>query len=385
MTWLIISYGAYVIGQNTQRIYAIYQNQIVDSFTTGTRPVPNHFIISNDTFIVVNSGGFSGDGSIAFIRNNNIIYELLLPSHMNPMQIVKVNNKLYFTDFGNTFNNKVYIIQNYNIVDSITVSKRPDGIAYCFGYIFVASTGINSDYSYDDTSSVHRINPSNNNTTRIRVRSNAKSIKCDNNFVYVMTAGTYVNWQSQNNSTIYKIEPISFTIIDSTRNLENVFEFAVGNNYIFAGVWKFDSVKVYKINKNDFNQIDSFKLNFGGFGGVDYDGEYFKFSLGGFTGGSNAIYVLRESDNFSYYYTHHNNDVGSGYIKAIIGNPVSIQERYLVKDGVIYFSKEEFIEVYEVSGRKILQTKANRLNINSLGTGIYIIKYSNGALRVFAP
>lgn len=384
MTWLIISYGAYVIGQNTQRIYAIYQNQIVDSFTTGTRPVPNHFIISNDTFIVVNSGGFSGDGSIAFIRNN-IIYELLLPSHMNPMQIVKVNNKLYFTDFGNTFNNKVYIIQNYNIVDSITVSKRPDGIAYCFGYIFVASTGINSDYSYDDTSSVHRINPSNNNTTRIRVRSNAKSIKCDNNFVYVMTAGTYVNWQSQNNSTIYKIEPISFTIIDSTRNLENVFEFAVGNNYIFAGVWKFDSVKVYKINKNDFNQIDSFKLNFGGFGGVDYDGEYFKFSLGGFTGGSNAIYVLRESDNFSYYYTHHNNDVGSGYIKAIIGNPVSIQERYLVKDGVIYFSKEEFIEVYEVSGRKILQTKANRLNINSLGTGIYIIKYSNGALRVFAP
>jgi len=382
MSLLILSYGAYIIGQNTKYVYVIYQNQIIDSFITGTRAVPNYMLISNDTFIIVNSGGFSDDGSIAFIKNKNLIYEMLLPSYMNPMQAIKINNKIYFTDFGDIFNNKVYVIQNYNIVDSITVYKRPSGISYCFGKIFVVSTGINSDYSYDDSSFVHKIDPITHNVLSLKLRSNANGVKCDNNYVYVMTSGTYDNnFNPLNNSTIYKIEPNSFTILDSTRNLENLTDFAIGNNYILAGVWKFDSVKVYRINKNDFNIIDSFKLNYGGLGGIDFDGQFFKFSLGGFTGSLNVIYVLNEADNSDYYFVHHNNDVGSGFIKGFISVDIKENE-YFIKNNVIYFKNEKFIEIYDILGRKILSLKTDKFNLKLLKRGIYIIKYENNFIKI---
>ena len=381
---LIMSYGAFVIGQSTKQVYVIYQNQIVDSFPTGTRAVPNYLISFGDTFVIVNSGGFSDNGSIAFVRNKNIIYELLLPSFMNPMEAVKINNKIYFTDFGDTFNDKIYIIQNYQIIDSIKVYKRPSSITYCFGYIFSTSTGINSNYSYDDSSFVHKINPSNNSVLSLKLRSNANGVKCDNNYVYVMTSGTYDNnFNPLNNSTIYKINPLTFQIIDSTRNLENVSSFAVGNNYILAGVWKFDSVKVYKINKNNFSVIDSFKLNYGGLGGIDFDGEFFKFSLGGFTSGPNVIYVLRESDNSSYYFIHHNSDVGSGFIKGFISlsnNNELVKNK--IENGIIYFSKIQEIQVYDVSGRKLLHLRDNKLNLKNLNRGVYIIRTDDGYLKI---
>jgi hypothetical protein len=384
MIYLIISYGAFVIGQNTKQVYVIYQNQVIDSFPTGTRAVPNYLINFSDTFVIVNSGGFSDDGSIAFIKNNNIINEILLPSFMNPLEAVKVNDKIYFTDFGDVFNNKIYIIQNFQIVDSIIVYKRPSSITYCFGYIFSTSTGINSDYSYDDSSFVHKINPMNNGVLNLKVRSNANGVKCDNNYVYVMTSGTYDNnFNPLNNSTIYKINPITFQIIDSTRNLENVSSFAVGNNYILAGVWKFDSVKVYKINKSNFSLIDSFKLNYGGLGGIDFDGQFFKFSLGGFTSGPNVIYVLNESDNSSYYFTHHNNDVGSGFIKGFVSlNKEEIVKNNKIKSDIIYFSKIQEIQVFDISGRKVLHLRDNKLNLRSLNRGIYIIKTNEGYLKI---
>lgn len=380
---LIVSYGAFVIGQSTKQVYMIYQNQIVDSFPTGTRAVPNYLISFGDTFVIVNSGGFSDDGSIAFIRNKNIIYELLLPSFMNPMEAVKVNNKIYFTDFGDNFNDKIYVVQNYQIIDSIKVYKRPSSITYCFDYIFSTSTGINSNYSYDDSSFVHKINPSNNSVLNLKLRPNANGVKCDNNYVYVMTSGTYDNnFNPLNNSTIYKINPLTFQIIDSTKNLENVSSFAVGNNYILAGVWKFDSVKVYKINKNNFSLIDSFKLNYGGLGGIDFDGEFFKFSLGGFTSGPNVIYALKESDNTSYYFIHHNNDVGSGFIKGFISSFNNEVIKNKIENGIIYFSKIQEIQVYNLSGRKILHLRDNKLNLRSLNHGVYIIKTDDGYLKI---
>jgi hypothetical protein len=384
MMMFIFTYGAYVIGQNTKYVYVIYQNQIVDSFTTGTRPVPNHLAIFGDTFLIVNSGGFSGDGSLAWIYNKNIVYELFLPNYMNPMQAIKVNNKIYFTDFGDIYNDKAYIVQNFQIVDSIKLYKRPSAINYCFNYIYAVSTGINSDYTYDDSSFVHKINPNDNSVLNLRVRSNANGVKCDGQYVYVMTSGTYDNnFNPLNNSTIYKIDPNNFTILDSTRNLQNLTDFAIGNNYILAGVWKFDSVLVYKINKNDFNQIDSFKLNYGGLGGIDFDGQFFKFSLGGFTSGPNAIFVLDESTNNSYYFVHHNNDVGSGFIKGFISLAISEKTRpFYIKDNVLYLKDENYIRIYDVSGKLILNTKANKVNLRFLKSGLYIITIGERSYKI---
>ncbi len=384
MMWIFITYGAYVIGQNTQKVYKIYQNQIIDSFSTGTRPVPNYLYIYNDTFLIVNSGGFSGDGSLAFIVNKNIIYELFLPSSFNPMQAVKVNNKIYFTDFGDLYNDKIYIVQNYQIIDSIIVYKRPTGITYCFGYIFAVSTGINADYTYDDSSFVHKIDHNNNSVINLKVRSNANGVKCDNQYVYVMTSGTYdQNFNPLNNSTIYKINPLTFTIVDSTKNLQNLTDFAIGNNYIIAGVWKFDSVLVYKINKNDFSQIDSFKLNYGGLGGIDFDGQFFKFSLGGFTSGPNAIYILDENTNNSYYFVHHSNDVGSGFIKGFIS--LDIVERkpiFYIKHNVLYFDREHYFEIYDLGGRRMLSKRDIKLNLNSFKKGVYILKLDGKVYKI---
>ncbi len=374
--WILITYGAYVIGQNTQKVYKIYQDQILDSFPTGTRPVPNYLYIYGDTFLIVNSGGFSGDGSLAFIVNKNIIYELFLPSSFNPMQAVKVNNKIYFTDFGDSYNDKIYIVQNYQILDSIKVYKRPTAITYCFGYIFAVSTGINANYSYDDSSFVHKIDTNNNSVINLKVRSNANGVKCDNQYIYVMTSGTYdQNFNPLNNSTIYKINPITFTIIDSTKNLQNLTDFAVGNSYIMAGVWKFDSVVVYRINKNNFSQIDSFKLNYGGLGSIDFDGQFLKFSLGGFTNGPNAIYVLDESTNSSYYFVHHNNDVGSGFIKGFVSYDIAERKLNLyIKNNVVYFDKEQYFEIYDITGKKILSKRDTKLNLFPLKRGVYILK-----------
>ncbi|MEO0202542.1 MAG: T9SS type A sorting domain-containing protein [candidate division WOR-3 bacterium] len=384
MMLILITHGAYIIGQNTKYVYVIYQNQVIDSFVTGTRPVPNYLTIFGDTFLVVNSGGFSGDGSLAFINNKNVIYELFLPNYMNPMQAVRVNNKIYFTDFGDVFNDKIYIVQGFQIIDSITVYKRPSAISYCFGYIYATSTGINSDYSYDDSSFVHKINPDNNIVLNLRLRSNSNGVKCDGQYVYVMTSGTYDNnFNPLNNSAIYKIDPNNFVILDSTRNLQNVSAFAIGNNYILAGVWKFDSVLIYKINKNDFNEIDSFKLNYGGLGDIDFDGQFFKISLGGFTSGPNAIYVLDESNNNYYYFVHHSNDVGSGFIKGFISlDVVENVKPFYIRNNVLYVKSEDYVKIYDISGKIVLSTKNNVISLKSLKPGLYVVSIGNKNYKI---
>ncbi len=382
MLAFLLGYQVYMLSQNDRMIYVWDGVNVSQLYPTGYMPVPNFLLVQNDTFVVINSGGFSGDGSIAFVGDGFLV-EDTFPSHMNPMQAVAFGGKFYITDFGDAFNDKVYVHDGTDIVDSFTVFKRPSGITYCNGYIFVASTGMNADYSLDDSSFVHRIDPTNNTIQALKLyRKNANAVECDGNFLYVFLPGAF----GADSGYIYKLDANTFTLIDSlNRELSNFYAHAVSQNYIYVATW---NGKIYRIDKNTW-VVDSFYVVVGndtlsGVGGMDFlNGKLF-ITFGGFTGGMNMLAVYDEQSMLYSVHVVSPTDIGLGYVLATAS--VGVEENYSklhIKGNLLKLDEAKFVEIYDMLGRKLLAKRTKVVDLSRYIGKLILVRIDGRTYKLF--
>ncbi len=135
---------------NTISLYSLTDSVYhVNTVATGT--TPNDIKQRGDSIFVVNSG-FGGTPSFEIFSVGDDIKSLLrypLPQGSNPYAFVLVDNKAYITasKSGNVY---VLDIVSGKIEDSIKVGLWPEGIVSKEASIYVACSGLDSSFNYND-------------------------------------------------------------------------------------------------------------------------------------------------------------------------------------------------------------------------------------------
>lgn len=297
------------IAQASKKILSVdpETREIKDFAETGD--VPNFIVLPEDgaegAITVINSGGFTGVSSIQFIFPDGSSKEIPLPQSMNPMEGTWVNQRLYFTDFGKVYSDKVFCLKDDNIVDSFKVGPRPIGIIKYLGYLFVACTGMDSSYQYGE-GLLTRVNLTTREIKSLTLSPGASELSLSNaGKIVVLSTG---EWNG--NSTIYRIDPISLSIEDSVQIQGSLYTLAVSDSLLWAGSF-YGDLYSFSFPSLDFLKKENLESTINSVFWDDYSSALW-ISLGGYSGGPNYILELSgESRNKTLL---SGADIGIGYL-----------------------------------------------------------------------
>jgi len=212
-----------------------------DVIITGV--TPNDIYQVRGLAYIVNSG-FGGVPSIQVIdlSTNEIIKEIQLPPGSNPWAITKSANRFFVTLSAR---NMVYIYDsNLNLIDSIKIGKWPEGIIYYKNSIFIASSGLKPDYTYDLGYVYVLKNPDSIPIIdSIPVKTNPQDFAVSpEGEVFVLCTGDY-NIQD---GWILEIDPESLLIVDSLHIGGYPGDITYAQQRIFASDW-FNGLLIYDL------------------------------------------------------------------------------------------------------------------------------------------
>lgn len=239
--------------QNTRKVYYFLEDSQKFYFLFNSGDVPNQFILGNNEIFLINSGGFTGSPSIQrYDLKNNSLSTFPLDNALNPLFGVYDNEKIYFTDFGKYYSEKIYIFKN-QLIDSLAVSNRPIDIKLCANFLIVSTNGMRSDYSYDTISKVFKISKNLQKIDSLIVFPGASNIEVIGDIVFLVSTGIY----NQTPARIYKIDCLNFKKIDSITISRNIYSSGVSSEYLILGSW---DGWIYVLNHN-LTILDSFKIS----------------------------------------------------------------------------------------------------------------------------
>ena len=254
---------------------------------------------------MINSGGFNGVPSIQFIYSDGTSEEIPLPSTMNPMEGVWVDNRLYFTDFGRDYSDKVYVLQGSEITDSFRVGPRPIGIVECSGYLFVASTGMDSLFNYSD-GVLTRIDIATGEMDSLLIRSGASEISVtESDKIIVLSTG---GWSG--NAVLYKVDFLSMSIEDSIEVEETLYSLEVSDSLIWAGSWS-GNLYTFSLSPLDLLETEALSTSINWIL-WDSDRSTLWITAGGYSEGPNYLIKFKEGKREEILLS--DSDIGVGYL-----------------------------------------------------------------------
>lgn len=297
--------------QNTRKVYYFLQDSQKFYFLFNSGDVPNQFILGDNEIFLINSGGFTGSPSIQrYNLIDNSLRTFPLDNALNPLFGIYDSGKLYFTDFGKFYSEKVYAFKD-QLIDSLVVSNRPIDIKLCDNFLIVSTNGMKEDYSYDTISKVFKISKNLQKIDSLIVYPGASNIEVVGNIAFLVSTGIY----NQTPARIYKIDCQNFRKIDSVTISKNIYSSGISSQYLILGSW---DGWIYVLNHN-LNILDSLKIshsiNF-----IHSFGNRFYITANGFSHNPNYIIIYGpfvKADSFKFS----DEDLGVGplfYLKQII-------------------------------------------------------------------
>jgi hypothetical protein len=300
-----------ILAQEAREIYAVNPDSMTFNVFGPTGDVPNYIVDPEgdpqDRITVINSGGFVGVPSIEFFaRGDTLPTEVPLPPQMNPMEGLWYNGILYFTDFGKTYSNKVYLFDGESVLDSIEVGSRPVGIAQFDDYLFVACTGMDSTYNYG-TGSLYRIDLKGGGIDSLALSSGTSELAATDHGLLLLA----FTWFPP--SFVYRIDPDSLKVLDSL-SLNSTFSVIEASDSVFwLGSWE---GKLAKFRLPDMQQIEEMDLE-SNINSIHFDEKTGSLwvSVGGYSGDANFVVRIKEGKIEKIMLS--DTDIGIGHLRMV--------------------------------------------------------------------
>ncbi len=236
---VVVSEGGWSNNNSSITTYSLEDKGVQSDVYYNANSKKNLGDTANDLVIEGDKGfiAVTGSNKIEVVTINDFMYvdSIAFKPYGGPRKIVISGNYGYAT----TANNMLvkFDVLSLSVIETLNLGFMPEGIVSTNGKIFIAISGL--DGAFSEGTNVTVVDENTFKVVKdIKVKVNPINIVSDDNFVFVVSTGTYPYFGGDGMGMVTKIDASSLTIIDTLVIENNPGRVALGNDeelYVING------------------------------------------------------------------------------------------------------------------------------------------------------
>ncbi len=209
------AYSIYIVEDMAEAIavYLPLSDSLLDPVPAGATP---NFLFADKEYLYLVNSGFSGSPSVMVYEPTappSLVSVIPMPPGSNPYAGAFLDGRLYISGFGS---DKLYIIEQNTIVDSVSVGKAPEGVIAFGGRIYIVCTGYDlATYTFGQ-GSLYRYDPGSGQLDSVPLGINPQFCAVDgHDRLHVLVTGDYPDWGGSVWGKVVVVDPGNLAILDS--------------------------------------------------------------------------------------------------------------------------------------------------------------------------